>query len=230
MQRKSGDNAEKSAQNFVLGCPGGFWSRWAMRSEPPLLDPPTHGLNIVPFASMAGGWLGPLMMFWLYIWGPLRPFAYPSGELLPGAWFLLPVAACIALWWALPDRYFRIHRFERSGRLYERLGVLVFRKFAPNGDFANRWERRKDPSFRLIRFRKSAIAFIVRTRQSERGHIVLLALGAVSAAYAWSVGWHGWAAYLTAGNVLVNLYPVLLQRYTRGRIEGLLSRCPRAAT
>lgn len=47
-----------------------------------LLDPPTHGLNIIPFASMAGGWLGPLVMFWLYLWGPLRPFAYPSGNLL----------------------------------------------------------------------------------------------------------------------------------------------------
>ena len=107
--------------------------------------------------------------------------------------------------------------------------VLAFRKFVPDGDLANRWERRKDPSFRMIRCRKSAADFIVRTRQSERGHIVLLALGAVSSAYAWSVGWHGWAAYLAAGNVVVNIYPILLQRYTRGRIEGLLRRGRRTA-
>ena len=200
-----------------------------MRSEPPLFDPPTHGLNIVPFAIMAGAWLGPLMMFWLYVWGPLRPFSYPSGDFLPGASFLVLVVACVALWWALPNSYFRVYGFERSGRLYEWLGVLAFRKLVPNGDFANRWERRKDPSFRMIRGRRSAAAFIVRTRQSERGHIVLLALGFVSSAYAWSLGWHGWAVYLAAGNVLVNFYPVVLQRYTRGRIEGLLQRRSRAA-
>jgi hypothetical protein len=200
-----------------------------MRNELPLLDPPTHGLNIVPFASMAGGWLGPLMMFWLYVWGPLRPFAYPSGDLVPATWFLVPVAACIALWWVLPQSYFRVFEFERSGQLYERLGVLAFRKFAPNGDLANRWERRKDPSFRMIRCRRSAMEFIVRTKQSERGHIVLLALGAVSSAYAWSVGWHGWAVYLSAGNVVVNFYPIVLQRYTRSRIDGLLRRVPGTA-
>ena len=38
----------------------------------------TSGFNLIPFASMAGGWLGPLLMFWLYVWGPLRPFHYPE--------------------------------------------------------------------------------------------------------------------------------------------------------
>lgn len=32
----------------------------------------TTGPNLIPFASMAGGWLGPLAMFWLYVRGPLR--------------------------------------------------------------------------------------------------------------------------------------------------------------
>jgi hypothetical protein len=63
---------------------------------------------------------------------------------------------------------------------------------------------------------------VVRTEQSERGHLVLLALGLVSAAYAWHVGWHGWAVYLSVGNVLVNVYPILLQRYTRGRLRAVL--------
>ena len=45
-----------------------------------------------------------------------------------------------------------------------------------------------------------------------------------SAAWAWHVGWHGWAVYLSAGNVVVNVYPILLQRYTRGRLVGLLRR------
>ena len=181
-------------------------------------DPtPTTGYNLAPFASMAGGWLGPLLMFWLYVWGPLRPFAYPAGDLLPGPGFLLLVAACVALWW-LPGAWFRIRRFERSGRLYEAVGVRLFRRFAPDGDLANRWARRRDPGYRVIRGRKSALAFVERTETGERGHLVLLALGAVSAAFALRLGWTGWAVYLTAGNVVVNVYPILLQRYNRARL------------
>jgi hypothetical protein len=172
---------------------------------------------------MAGGWLGPIVMFWMYVWGPLRPFAYPGGDLLPGAWFSILVVACIALWWVMPRSYFEIRSFERAGRFYEALGVLLFRRFAPDGDFANRWERRKNPQYRVIRGRRSAADFRVRTEQSERGHLVLFALGSVSGLYAWSLGWHGWAVYLGVGNVVVNVYPILLQRYTRGRLCAVLN-------
>lgn len=192
------------------------------RRKQPDQNPPTHGLNIVPFASMAGGWLGPLLMFWMYVWGPLRPFYYPPDRLLPSPWFALLILACIALWWTLPKTYFDVRPFERSGRVYEFLGVLLFRKFAPNGDLANRWERRKDPDFRVIRDRRSATDFLLRTEQSERGHLVLLFLGIISAAWAWTIGWTGWAVYLSIGNVVVNIYPILLQRYTRSRLQKIL--------
>ena len=52
----------------------------------------------------------------------------------------------------------------------------------------------------------------------------MLVLGGMSAGFAWAIGWPGWAIYLTAGNVVVNLYPVLLQRYTRARISAALGR------
>ena len=172
---------------------------------------------------MAGGWLGPLLMFWLYVWGPLRPFAYPTGDLLPPPVFALVIAGCVALWW-LPRDYFRVYGFERSGRLYETLGVRAFRRFVPDGDLANRWSRRRDPSHRMIRNRRSAALFVRRTEQSERGHVVLLALGIVSAVFALALGWRGWALYLSAGNLVVNVYPILLQRYTRTRLIALLAR------
>ena len=78
----------------------------------------TSGFNVIPFASMAGGWLGPLLMFWLYVWGPLRPFHYPSGELLPPLPLLIAgFAAGVAVWW-MPASYYRVRRFEQNGRLY----------------------------------------------------------------------------------------------------------------
>jgi hypothetical protein len=193
-------------------------------SKPRLQEPATQGLNIFPFATMAGGWIGPLIIFWLYVWGPLRPFRYPTGKLLPDISFLPIIMACLSLWWVLPRSYFRICSFERTGRFYENLGVRMFRRFAPDGEFANRWERRKCPQYRLIRDRRSAYDFLLRTEQSERGHVVLLSIGVVSASFAWRLGWFGWAVYLSFGNLLVNLYPIMLQRYTRGRIFTLLER------
>jgi hypothetical protein len=148
----------------------------------------TTGFNLIPFASMAGGWLGPLLMFWLYVWGPLRPFHYPSGDLLPPLFLCLALfTACIAVWW-VPASYYDIRAFERSGRLYEAMGVRLFRWFVPDGDAANRLRRRREPAFRIIRNRRYAAAFVRRTELSERSHLVMLALGSLSAAFAWRLG------------------------------------------
>lgn len=182
----------------------------------------TSGFNLIPFASMAGGWLGPLLMFWLYVWGPLRPFHYPSGDLLPPLPLLVACFAVgVSVWW-LPASWYQVRGFERSGRLYEKLGVRLFRWFVPDGDAANRWRRRRDPTFRIIRNRPFARAFRHRTELSEKSHLVMLVLGGMSGWFAWALGWPGWALYLTVGNVLVNLYPVMLQRYTRARLSVVL--------
>jgi hypothetical protein len=181
----------------------------------------TSGFNIIPFALMAGAWLAPLLMFWLYVWGPLRPFSYPSGDVVPDVTVVASaIAVCAALWW-MPHPYFRIRRFERNGRVYEFLGVARFRSFVPDGDIATSWQRRWNPRYRVIRNRTAAAEFARRTVESERGHLVLFAAGLFSAGFAWSIGWHGWAAYLLAGNIIVNLYPIMLQRYTRARLVAM---------
>ncbi len=201
-QSSGADNREESETQF---------------GEPRFANEST-GFNLIPFASMAGGWLAPLLMFWLYVWGPLRPFHYPPGDLAPD--FLKASAvfiACLAAWW-LPASYYKVRSFERSGRVYEVLGVKLFRWFVPDGDLANRWRRHREPTHRIIRNRRFAEAFVARTELSEKSHMVVLLVGLVSAAYAWQIGWQGWAIYLTVGNLLVNVYPILLQRYTRARL------------
>jgi hypothetical protein len=188
------------------------------------LESETSGFNLIPFASMAGGWLAPLLMFWLYVWGPLRPFHYPSGDLLPPMPLLIAgFAVGVAAWW-LPASYYQVRAFERNGRFYEKLGVRHFRWCVPDGDAANRWRRRRDPAFRIIRNRHDAQAFRRRTDLGEKSHLVLLVLGGMSAGFAAAIGWSGWAIYLTVGNVIANLYPILLQRYTRTRISAVLGR------
>jgi hypothetical protein len=54
--------------------------------------------------------------------------------------------------------------------------------------------------------------------------MVLLVFGAASSLHAWSVGWTGWALYLGIGNLVTNVYPILLQRFTRARLGLILGR------
>lgn len=178
-------------------------------------------LNLVPFALISAGWLGPLLEFWALVWGLIRPYAYAGADVAPHAGlFLLTCAVCVAPWW-LPGSYYEVRRFETT-RFYEAVGVRAFRALVPNGDLVNRWRRRRERGFRVLTSRESTLAYLPRTVASEKSHLVLLLAGVGSSLYAWHIGWLGWAAWLAVGNVLVNLYPVLLQRYTRARIDRVL--------
>ena len=189
---------------------------------PAEIETTTGGFNLLPFAAMAGGWLAPLLLFWLALWGPLRPYDYPAGDLLPPPWALVGLILVSALPLALPAAYFQTARFERSGRVYRWLGVLWFRSIVPDGDVANRLRRAREPGYRVVRSRAWVPPMWERTVEGERSHLVLLTFGAASAAVAAQVGWTGWAVYLAVGNVFANAYPVLLQRYTRSRLVPLL--------
>lgn len=149
----------------------------------PAADPAPRW-NGLPIVVMSGGWLGPLAMFWLSAWGPVRPYG-AEGALSPRPLpYTLALAVCVAAWW-LPAGWFRPRAREVDGRLYRALGVPAFRRLVPDGDWVNRVRRRRDPGFRVVPDRRAAAAFVRRTQESERGHTVLLLMGAVSSAYAW---------------------------------------------
>jgi hypothetical protein len=140
----------------------------------------------------------------------------------PAIVLIAGVALSAAVLW-LPASYYRLREFERSGRIYAVLGVRPFSRFVADGAMINRAKRRTNPAFRLIQHRASALEFIARTHASERGHLPWLIAGALSAIWAARVGWTDWALMLGAGNALINLWPIMLQRYTRGRIERVLT-------
>jgi hypothetical protein len=179
--------------------------------------------NLLPFAAVCAGWFVPVLKFWSLVWGVFRPSDYTGGDIAPDAMFFAIACAVAILPWWLPALYYRPRAFEH-GRLYEWLGVRWFRKFVPNGDLVNLWRRRREPGFRIIPSRRVAADYFPRTIASEKSHLVLLLAGFGSSWFAWSIGWHGWAVYLGIANVLANLYPVLLQRYTRARLTRLLRR------
>lgn len=181
--------------------------------------------NLIPFGVVCAAWLAPLLKFWAMIWGVFRP--PDSTVVAPQLWSFLAACLLIAGFWWLPSSYYRTRSFEANGRVYELLGVRVFRMFVPNGDFVNLWRRRRDPRFRVISSYHSAETYFRRTIIGEKTHLVSFAVGCASSMFAWHIGWAGWAAYLAGGNVLFNVYPILLQRYTRARLVRALARSRR---
>ena len=189
-------------------------------------NPAVERWNNVIFGARGGGFFSPLLLFWGAALGPLRPFSYgPVEEKASLPWFLLGFTLSFAPL-VFPRGYYRCREGARGARLYRALGVHHFKRFVTNGDFINRRGRLADPRHRLVRGAESARAWAANTDEGEKNHLVLLLMALFSALYAARLGWTGWALGLTASNVLFNLYPVLLQRYNRCRIERVLRAAP----
>jgi glycosyl-4,4'-diaponeurosporenoate acyltransferase len=160
--------------------------------------------------------VAPLELFVLELW---NVHGYRSLFLI----FLPLVSACLIAQ-SLPDSYYRTKRFESSGRLYEALGIRWFKRFTPDGDCINRINRRFDPEYSLLRSHESIVEFEARTRLAERCHLISLIIVMPSAFYALALGWNQFVVWLLLPAIPLHLYPVMLQRYTRARIERVLQR------
>lgn len=120
----------------------------------------------------------------------------------------------------LQQGYFEIRPWESDGRLYERLGVRLFRFVVPMGDCINWFVRRFQPDYRVVS-EQSVADFIKRTETAERFHLACLLAIAPSALYSILLQWWAFAMLLTLPNIVLHVYPILLQRYTRARIQRL---------
>jgi len=156
--------------------------------------------------------------YWLRFVPALRPFAFEVPA--PPPWLLLTCAGVMLLPAFLPRGYFRPRRFER-GRFYPALGLRAFRAVATDGDWINRRLRRLDPSYRVVRDRRTRAEHVAGSITNERWHTAFLLLGLVTTASALATGQHGWAIAITVFNVVFNLYPVCHQRYKRARLRTI---------
>lgn len=112
----------------------------------------------------------------------------------------------------LPEGWYRLRPWERSGRAYERIGVRAVKALLRRGPLS--WfnpdlhlpaERTPEALARLDR----------RMRDAEASHAILAAATLPIAASMAVSGWWSTAAWTVAFDVLMNGYPVALQRYNR---------------
>lgn len=115
----------------------------------------------------------------------------------------------------LTSPYYNEKKWELRGKLYEFLGINIFRKLL----VWIGWERLNKKSNPIKKNTTSLIHLQYRTKQSELGHIIIMfiVLGFnVFAAVEFGIPESLWLLIL---NILLNLYPIFLQRYNRPRLD-----------
>lgn len=117
----------------------------------------------------------------------------------------------------LPDRWHALRKFEREGRVYEWLGVRLAKRMLRRGPLAVFNPRLRLP---VERTAASLAALDQQMRAAEATHLVLFVLTFAVVAHALARQWWAAAGFTLLFDVLLNGYPVLLQRYNR----ALLSR------
>jgi hypothetical protein len=166
-----------------------------------------RSLGIMEFLLGADpGQLGQLETFLLALFLNLcitGIFAFPG--------FVFPTSSLLGDW------YYAIRRPDVLERLYTVLGVAYFRSLLMFFFWGIHRNRKK--YFDGTRSGLDNLTF--QARQSEFGHLVsFLFVVAACAILAWRGHW-AVAAWGTMVNVIGNLYPVILQRHHRSRVDRL---------
>jgi multisubunit Na+/H+ antiporter MnhB subunit len=125
---------------------------------------------------------------------------------------------------ALKSRYFNPYPFEKQGKLYRILGVEWYRTVLVKSG----WERVRQQQTPIKNSMHSFQTYERATRVAEIGHIfigavVLIVTGYVLFTYSVSN-----ALWLILSNILLNFYPILLQRYTRPRLQRIIAKFRKA--
>lgn len=116
----------------------------------------------------------------------------------------------------LPDAYHALRQFELDGRLYERLGVRLAKRLLRRGPLAM-----FNPGLHLPieRTPEQLVQLERRMRAAEVSHVILLVATLPIVGHAVARGWWIAAGFTLLFDVLINGYPVMLQRYNRALLR-----------
>ncbi|KQC01724.1 hypothetical protein [Pedobacter sp. Hv1] len=115
--------------------------------------------------------------------------------------------------------YYHEKGWEKGGKIYEQLGINFFRKLL----IWIGWEKLNKKSNPVAKHTNTLIHLHNRTKQSELGHLLILIIVLGFTIFvAFKFGFVK-ALWLILLNVLLNLYPILLQRYNRPRLERAIN-------
>lgn len=118
----------------------------------------------------------------------------------------------------LSSSYFDEKIWEKKGKIYESLGINIFRKLL----VIIGWEKVIRKTYPLEKNNQALTKLHYQTKKSELDHLIILVIVfGFNVFVAFKFGFIKSLSLLIL-NILLNLYPVLLQRYNRPRIARAL--------
>jgi hypothetical protein len=225
-------NLVDSAKRPLGGYSGGMRQRvgiaQALLNDPQLLivDEPTAGLDPeerVRFRNLLADLSGErIVILSTHIVSDVDAFGFRS-----------PLFAFLANWLAISwvalngqlvqfsfaPRYYTTQPFEHTGQVYERLGIRLFKGLVRRGPlamFSPTLQFPKDKTVPALRTLENEM------RKAETGHVLIFVLMLVFVGYALLQGWLDTVAWLLLFNILINGYPIMLQRYNRIKLQHLI--------
>jgi hypothetical protein len=116
----------------------------------------------------------------------------------------------------LPERYHVLRRFENDGHVYELLGVRMAKRLLRRGPLSAFNPDLHLPSEPNV---PNLLDLDQRMRDAEASHVILLVSTLAVVAHAAARGWWAAATWTLLFDVVVNGYPVALQRYNRALLH-----------
>jgi hypothetical protein len=165
--------------------------------------------------ALVAFWVAPMVFFLFIFW-------QSDQRLLSMACLVAMIPSVLAV--ALPEAWMRPRLWEKRGAVYRSLGVREFKRCLIGGDYINRQARRTNPSFRVFADEATLRRLDADTRAAEKGHALWLLVSLPAALFAAYTGWPTYAILLMLSNLVVNVYPILVQRDTRARIAVITHR------
>jgi len=126
----------------------------------------------------------------------------------------------------LQEFYFKPREFEKKGKVYEWLGVRTFKKFLPTfGDYVNRFVFKPLGMPHLInKSNQSLQTWATMTKVYETLHLTDVPIYSLLTIGMLAIGSYDGVAIGIGLNLAINVYPIMTQRYNRGRIHRVLER------
>ena len=109
--------------------------------------------------------------------------------------------------------------FERKTNLYERIGIRQFKKIVPLGDFwIILYNKLFSSNLRIIKSKEDAIIWVLFTLSVELLHFIAFNI-ILWFTIRYAINSDYYKVFTSIGiNIIVNLYPIIVQRYNRVRI------------
>lgn len=114
--------------------------------------------------------------------------------------------------------YYSIQNWESGGKIYETLGINLYRKLLVSIG----WEKLNKKGNPVKKDVDALVRLHYRTKQSEFGHLIIMfiVLGFnIYVVFRFGIVESLWLFIL---NILLNVYPIFLQRYNRPRLQRAL--------